>query len=201
MLKAQDKQAVFSCEVRREEWTEAAPETVKRVYGILKIKAGGKARFDILRPSEQLLVCDGKNIWMVFPEAKQVMRQNAETMKTSGQFFLDLASSIRYYSKASQVRLIPVSKEFDRRVVSALELTPKDPATAGFDKAEVWVDTSRWVVQEALLTSGGSMVRARFTHIKTATPAQVRKTPSRNLPDSIFNFKTPEGYEVFDSLF
>jgi outer membrane lipoprotein-sorting protein len=89
MVAAQEKQAVFSCEVRREEWSESTPEAVRKVRGTLKIKAVGKARFEITSPVRQLLVCDGKTLWMVMPEAKQVMRQNAESLKTSGQFFLD----------------------------------------------------------------------------------------------------------------
>ena len=201
IVKAQESQAAFFCEVRREEWAEAAPNTVRRVYGTLRIKSGGKARFEILQPAKQLLVCDGKNLWMVFPEAKQVMRQSAETLKTSGQFFLDLASSIRYYSRISQARQVPAGKDFDPRAVTCLELTPKDPAAAGFEKAEIWVDRGRWVVLQALLTSGGNLVRARFINIKTATQAQVKKNPRLNLGEGFFNYKPPEGYEVFDSLF
>jgi outer membrane lipoprotein-sorting protein len=98
------------------------------------------------------------------------------------------------------VRLVP-DKEFDKRTTSALEIVPKDAAAAGFDKVRVWVDRNRWQVLQALLTSSGSVVKARFLGIKTATKAQVRKNPALNLPNNLFTFKTPEGYEVFDSLF
>ena len=198
LLKAQASLAAFSCDVSREEVPEGAAPRLSQ--GTLKVKPGGRARFEIAKPSPQLLVSDGSTLWMALPEARQVFRQETRSLRTSGQFFLDLTSSIRYYSKNSQARLRSAGPGFDPRSTVALELTPKDPATCGFDKVVVWVDLGRWVILQGELTGSGTLVRAKFSRIHAYSLAQVKADPSKRLPDKLFHYQPPKGWEVFDSL-
>jgi outer membrane lipoprotein-sorting protein len=198
LLKAQASRAALSCEVSREEIQEGGAP--RRSQGSLKIKPGGRARFEITSPSAQMLVSDGSTLWMALPEARQVFRQETRSLRTSGQFFLDLTSSIRYYSKNSQARLRSAGPGFDPHSCVALELLPKDPTLSGFDKAVVWVDLNRWVVLQGELTSSGTLVRVKFNHIHAYSLAQVKADPSKRLPDKLFHYQPPKGWEVFDSL-
>ncbi len=200
MLKAQARQAVFSCDMEKSEYSDDSDTPDRRFTGTLRVKRGGKARYEVAEPSPQLLICDGRTLYMVLPQAKQVMEQGEAQMKTSGQFFLDLASSIRYYSKAGLARLVPVGPEFKGRDVEALQLTPRDPDSAGFDRAVFWVDLRRWVVLKAELLSGASRIEVRFTDIRAYTMEEVKKDPRKDLPDALFRYHVPDGYEVFNSL-
>ncbi len=198
LLKAQAGLAAFSCDVTREELQEGSAP--RRSRGTLKVKPGGKARFEITEPSPQLLVSDGNTLWMALPEARQVFRQETRSLRTSGQFFLDLTSSIRYYSRNSRARLRSAGPGFDPRSTVALELLPKDPALSGFDKVVVWVDLDRWLILQGELTGSGTLVRAKFSRIHAYSLAQVKAVPSRRLPDKLFHYQPPQGWEVFDSL-
>lgn len=198
LLKAQASLAAFSCDVSREEIQDGAAPRLSQ--GTLKVKPGGRARFEIAKPSPQLLVSDGSTLWMALPEARQVFRQETRSLRTSGQFFLDLTSSIRYYSKNSQARLRSAGPGFDPRSTAALELTPKDPASSGFDKVVVWVDLKRWLILQGELSGSGSLVRVKFSAIRAYSLAQVKANPARRLPDKLFHYQPPKGWEVFDSL-
>jgi outer membrane lipoprotein-sorting protein len=140
VLRAQRGQAALSCEISRE---EPGQDGMQRVSGTLKTLAGGRARLEITVPSYQLMVSDGKSLYVELAEARQVMRYDAAQLRKSGNFFLDLGSSIRHYAKASLKRLIPVGEGFDEKKVSALELMPLKPEEAGFERMRVWVDRKR----------------------------------------------------------
>jgi outer membrane lipoprotein-sorting protein len=201
MLLTQAKLGAYSCTVVREERSETDVHAEpRRVTGTLKAKPQGKARFETEGASQQLVISDGKTLWMVLPEARQAIRQDAASLKTSGQFFLDLATSIRYYARTSKVRMVDPGPEWDPKATSALELLPKDPSAAGFDRVKVWVDHKRWLAQKSELYGAGLVVSARFLDIQAPTLAEVKANPKKALPDSLFAFQPPAGWEVFDSL-
>jgi len=201
LLKTQAKVASFSCTVLREDIQELSDHSApRRVTGTLRAKPGGLARFEIKEPSAQLLVSDGKTLWMVLPEARQVFRQETKALRTSGQFFLDLTTSIRYYARNSKPRLRAPGEGFNPRNTVALELSPKDPSTCGFDRVVVWVDLKNWLVLQSELTGSGLLVRAKFKDIKAYTKQQIAADPRRGLPDKLFHYQTPKGWEIFDSL-
>jgi outer membrane lipoprotein-sorting protein len=200
LLKQQARLAAFSCTLVREEYRDSEPNAAPRVVtGTLKAKPGGRSRYEVGGPPPQQLINDGRSVWMVLPEAKQVFKQDAQALAASGQFFLDLASSIRYYAKTSLARRVPAGGGFGPEV-AAIELSPRDSASAGFDRVVVWVDQRRWQPRQAVLYGGGITVRVRFENLKSATLDDVIKDPRRRLPDSIFRYQPPKGWEVFDTL-
>lgn len=201
LLKTQSGIASFSCTVLREDFQELSDRSGPRqVTGTLKARPGGLARFEIKEPSPQLLISDGKTLWMVLPEARQVFRQETRSLRTSGQFFLDLTTSIRYYARNSTPRLRAPGSGFNPRNTVALELSPKDPASCGFDKVVLWVDLKNWLVLQSELSGSGLLVRARFKDIRAYTKEQVKADPRCGLPSKLFQYQVPKGWEVFDSL-
>src|SRR5438034_601132 len=106
VLKAQKQQASVECEIVGEEIHAGVSGTAQGVTGTLKVASGGKAWLEMTVPSHQLAVSDGKALYVEMSDVKQVMKYDAVQLKKSGNFFLDLGSSIRHYAKASLKRLI-----------------------------------------------------------------------------------------------
>lgn len=189
MLKAQEARAYFQADlVKREGPRGQRPTAISR--GLLRAAPGGRARLDIKAPSPGLIVSDGRHLWVELPEVQQVMRYNASKLRESGNFFLDLPSSIRHYSKTSLCRLIVPGVGFDPARVGALELLPLRPDRAGFQRMRVWVDERRWVILRVLLDYNGTRSDVRFNHILTGP-----RVPDGENP---FHYKPPKGFEVFD---
>lgn len=189
MLKAQEARAWFQASVvKREGPVGQSPTAVSR--GVLRAAPGGRARLDISEPSPGVIVSDGKRLWVELTEVNQVMSYDAAKLKESGNFFLDLPSSIRHYSKASQRRLIVPGEGFDPEKVSAVELLPLHPDKAGFARLQVWVEERRWVVLRVLLDYGGTRSDVRFEGIRTGA--------DKPLDEALFHYKPPKGFEVFD---
>ena len=189
MLKAQESQGWYQATVvKREGPVGVSPTTVSR--GVLRVAPGGRARLDISEPAPGGIASNGKRLWVELTEVGQVMSYDAAKLKESGNFFLDLPSSIRHYAKASQRRLIVPGPGFDAAQVSALELLPLHPDKAGFQRLQVWVDENRWVVLRVLMDYGGTRSDVRFESIQTGAKAP--------LDETLFQYKPPKGFEVFD---
>jgi outer membrane lipoprotein-sorting protein len=190
LLKAQDSQLSLECSVLKD--APSKEGEAKPISGTLKVAAGGKALLEFKEPTSQKAVSNGRTLWVQMDDVKQVMKYDAAQMRRSGNFFLDLSSSIKYYAKASTKKLIPVGKDFDPKSTAALELLPKDPKAAGFDSMQVWVDTKQWVVLQVCLRLDGADNRVRFLDI------QVAREQKKALADHWFIYKPPKGYQVFD---
>lgn len=198
MLAAQEAQAWLQAAVIKQEGPINGKKAPAISRGDLQTKAGGLARMQIHTPSAGLIVADGKRLWVELTDVDQVMKYDAHKLAASGNFFLDLTSSIRHYSKASQRRLILPGEGFDASKVTALELLPLKPEQAGFERMRVWVDDQRWVVLRVLLDYGGTRSDVRFKDIHTLSKAEVLKDPSQDLDPKLFQYQAPKGFEVFD---
>jgi outer membrane lipoprotein-sorting protein len=197
MLKALDDQAFYQADVRKEEGPSRGKPS-SRTQGRLQTAPGSKARMEIRKPSKGLMVCDGSQLWVELPDVEQVMRYDAAKLKASGNFFLDLASSVRHYSKAAYKRLILPGAGYDKDAVTALELLPKDAATAGFERLRVWVDHRRWTVLRVLMDLDGVRSDVRFSNITIIKKGEAAKDP-KLLPDpKLFVYQPPRGWELFD---
>ena len=197
ILAAQASQAFYRAEVEKAEGPVGKkPVNISR--GLLRAAPGGLARMEIREPSPGLLLSDGKHLWIELAEVQQVMEYDQAKLKASGNFFLDLASSVRHYAKAAYKRLIEPGPGFDPGSVTALELLPKKPDQAGFERMQVWVDTSRWTVLRVLMDYGGTRSDVRFSKIKIYSPAELERDPSLGPAKGLFTYKPPKGFEVFD---
>lgn len=197
LSEALEAQGAYQAEVEKAEGAVGRkPVSVTR--GTLQTLPGARSRMDIKEPSPGLVVCDGKSLWVELSEVKQVMKYDATRLIASGNFFLDLASSVRHYSHAAYKRLILPGKGFDPKLVTALELLPKEPEKAGFERMRVWVDHERWVVLRVLLDYSGTRSDVRFSQIKSVGKDALLKDPTLAPQAGAFKYKPPKGYEVFD---
>jgi outer membrane lipoprotein-sorting protein len=195
LLQAQEQQAFLSCDIVREEIQ--AQGAAQRVTGTLEVASGGRAMLLMTVPSRQLALSDGHTLWVEMSDVKQVMKYNADQLKQSGNFFLDLTSSIRHYAKLSLKRLIVPGPGFDDTKVFALEIMPLDAASAGFQSMKVWVDKDAWLVRQVELKLGGVDTRVQFENIHVVTKEQ-EENGAQTADPKLFKYQVPKGYEVYD---
>jgi outer membrane lipoprotein-sorting protein len=197
MLAAQESQAFYSAQVEKAEGPVGEkPVSISR--GQLRTAPGGLARMDINEPSPGLVLADGKKLWVELAEVQQVMLYDQAKLKASGNFFLDLASSVRHYSKAAYKRLIVPGPDFDEERVTALELLPKQADKAGFERLQVWVDHQRWTVLRVLMDYGGTRSDIRFSDITILSQDELKKAPKKGPKPDLFKYRPPKGFEIFD---
>jgi outer membrane lipoprotein-sorting protein len=193
MLEAEDHRAWLQAEVDKSEQPADLKKEPKHTLGHLVAKNGGKARLVIDAPAAGLIVADGKHLWVELPQVEQVMCYDQARLAASGNFFLDLASSIRHYAKAS------IKRRFeDASRVSALEMVPEQPRKAGFERLRIWVDDHRWVVLRVQMEYGGTRTDIRFKDIQVMSLRGLRADPGQALAGELFQYKAPKGYEVFN---
>ena len=196
VLAAQESLAWVQADIVKEERGNGQKASVSK--GQLRTKPGGLARLELSEPSKGLILADGKHLWVELPEVQQVMRYSSAKLRESGNFFLDLAPTIRHYSMASYRRLVMPGPGFDPEKVSALELQPLKPRQAGFEKLRVWVEQEHWSIIQVRLDYGGSQSLVKFSKRKSASKEAVAKDPTLDLDPKLFEYKTPKGFELFD---
>jgi outer membrane lipoprotein-sorting protein len=201
MVDAEDRREALIADITRTERRKIGEGQGKTntVKGNLVVRKGGYARLNITEPAPQRLVTNGKVLFMELPEVEQVYKLSTSKMKESGNFFLDLGGTIRFYAENSLKRLIPPGGKFDTKVVMAIELIPKDAETSGFDAMRVWVDTGRWVILRAVLESKTADVGVSFDKIQTFGLKSAKdKGYELKLDKRYFRYSPPDNFEVFD---
>ncbi|HTB23115.1 MAG TPA: outer membrane lipoprotein carrier protein LolA [bacterium] len=196
LLEAQDRRAWTRADIVKSEQTlgeKRAPSVTKGTM----VASGGRARLEISSPSPGLIVADGKFLWVELPQVGQVYRYRQSDLAASGNFFLDLASSIRHYAKDSVKRRFRPGPGYDEKRVSAFELVPTKTSAAGFERLRVWVDVRRWIVLQVQLDYGGSRSDISFTKVSVISVRGLRLDPAQKLPKDSFKYRRPKGYELF----
>jgi len=196
VLEAQDNLAWSKAEVVKEEKNGKKKPSISK--GTLYSKPGGVARLELTEPSPTLIVSDGTHLFMELTEVNQVMQYSSKKLRQSGNFFLDLAPTIRHYAKASYRRLVMPGPGFDVDRISALELQPLKPQQAGFELLRVWVDQKDWSILQVRLDFGGTQNTIKFSQRKAVTKVDMAKDPKLDLDPKLFTYKAPKGFEVFD---
>jgi outer membrane lipoprotein-sorting protein len=196
LLEASDRRAWTTAQVDKTEMNLGgkAPSPSSRS---LMTASGSRARLEIQTPAAGLIVADGKYLWVELPQVDQVYRYDQAQMAASGNFFLDLASSIRHYAKGSVKRRFRPGDGYDENRVSAFELVPLRREPGGFERMRVWVDTRRWVVLRVQLDSGGTRSDIVFSRIQVMSWRGLRADPGQALPKGIFKYTKPKAFEVF----
>ncbi len=190
LIAVQENQAWLDAKVERLDRDGQGPP--RESSGRLRVARGGKARLEIEKPELQSAISDGKALWVVLPDAKQAMKYDAAQMRASGNFFLDLGSSLEHYAEASVKRIFEPGPGFDESRVQGVELMPRAGAEAGFERLRAWVDTRAWQILKISLSLGGIETEVNFSQIKTGVG---KDAPPKMVS---FKYKAPKDYQVFD---
>jgi outer membrane lipoprotein carrier protein len=141
----------------------------------------GRMRWHYTRPSESLVVSDGKIAWIYDQAAHEVQRLPGAEGLLSGaavQFLVGRGDLLRDF----HVRAIDCDADPFR-----IELTPVEPAT--YEKLEIAADAKSGEVREtAIFDLVGNVTRISFRDVQT----------NRNPPASTFTFEPPEGVRVVE---
>jgi outer membrane lipoprotein carrier protein len=145
--------------------------------GRLWLSRPGKFRWSYEKPYQQLMVCDGKELWQFDPDLAQAMvRPAGATLQgTPAQLLTDRTSLDKHFTiegagaenGAQRVRLLPKAKDSD---FAAVEMWLKDGVP------------QRMSFHDPL----GGVSDVEFTEVRTNTP----------LDAGLFRFDPPKGTEV-----
>lgn len=155
-------------------------ELLQTSSGRLWLSRPGKFRWSYEKPYEQLMVCDGKTLWLFDPDLAQVtVRPAGATLHgTPAQLLSDRSALEKHFKvedagmdgKSRRVRLLPKSKDSD------------------FQSVELWLKDGvpqRMRFQDPL---GGSS-DVRFTEVRT----------NAAIAPMQFTFEIPKGVEVIST--
>ncbi len=146
--------------------------------GVFRLSRPGKFRWDYEVPYEQSIIADGRDLWIVDPELRQITQQ-WQRSALKGTPALLLAEDVEVESQFEVVEL------GERQGLEWLELTPRDP-DAQF-------------VQVLLAFEGNALQRMemadKFGQISRFRFYELVRNPK--LDPKVFNFEKPPGYDMF----
>jgi outer membrane lipoprotein carrier protein len=150
--------------------------------GQVYFRKPGRMRWEFVEP-EQLLVSDGKFLWLYQPSEKQVIKtpfESAFRSNTPASFLLGIGRIDQDFTAS----LTGETKE-----TYSLRLLPKkDPEAIG--SLDLEVHTKTFDITQATITDPlGNTTRLQFSNID-------RKAP---LNDSLFRFTIPPGVDIVDA--
>ncbi|HXY67843.1 MAG TPA: outer membrane lipoprotein carrier protein LolA [Gemmatimonadales bacterium] len=140
------------------------------------------------RPAGDLIVADGKVLWVYLPSSapKQAVRTNLTGKPgESADFVAEFLDHPRDRFTVSYVRPDTVAA----READVLSLVPRT-ANVPYQRALIWVDRADSLVRRVEITEGsGSLRRLTFDHLRV----------NAAIPASAFRFTPPSGVRIVDA--
>ena len=153
---------------------------IQNSSGTMALSRPGKFRWQYAAPAEQLIVTDGRTLWLYDEDLKQVTVRPAEEA-------LQGTPAALLSQKKTLTETFTVSDEGDADGVKKLKLMPKSK-DSDFQDVSLWLRDGSPVRMVFRDTLGGS-TDISFTQAKTNT----------KLNAGLFRFVPPKGVEVIDS--
>jgi len=138
-----------------------------------------------LEVAGQKVICDGKTIWTVIPDAEEVQINTV----SDGDNAFSPTKMLSTYSEKYKSKLIPKVTDLNGVNVYALELTPNEKKN--FDKVNLFVNKDKMQLYAiSIYDQGGSVYTYTITKFTSDVPVK----------DSDFVFSNTEfpGYELID---
>ena len=152
------------------------------VQGKVKIKKPGKMKLVYGAPDTQILISDGKNLWLYVPEEEQATKVPVESIYSSNTPALFLAGKGKL---AQSFNVESVSQENQNILVT---LVPKSEEQ-GLARLVLQADKKNYQIT-------GSTV---YDKLGNRTEIQFKRTRiNREIPEEQFQLKTPPGVEILD---
>jgi outer membrane lipoprotein-sorting protein len=173
--------ADFSLSIQRPKLKAAESSKEEVMQGKLMLK-GKKFKISV---NDQLLICDGENLWTYIPTAKEVQisaYEESDEVFSPARIFSQYKSRFQYQIKERKV--------WNGKAVTVIELAPLDKKAAFFKVDLGLDDANRQILEFKVYDKSG--IRYTYT-IKTQSLDQI-------LPDQQFTFDARKypGVEVVD---
>lgn len=161
---------------------ENAEANINEITNGKVLVSGDKYKLEI---AGQKVLCDGKTIWTIIPDAEEVQVNNV----SDGDNAFSPTKMLTTYSEKYKSKLIPRVNELNGVNVHALELTPNEKKN--FDKVNLFVNKDKMQLYAiSVFDQSGSVYTYTITKFVTDVPVK----------NADFTFSSAEypGYEVID---
>ena len=158
-----------------------AMEITDSASGRAFFKRSGKMRWEYETPDRQMIITDGKTLWVFRPDDNQVMIGKAPSFFEGGKGYSFLSDM-----KVIRQKFNMVLEKETQEGFFVLKLLPREKT---YDIVEIYLWISRKtfdVVRIVTYNSYGDETRIVFNNVQL----------KQNLDDSLFSFEVSEGVEV-----
>lgn len=166
----------------------ASPQVVK---GTAVIKKKDKFKIHYTEPQEQIIISDGKTIWVYTPAMQQVIKQTVESANVDAKLYTDMGNSIAYFARNSKTTLTEDDVNYN------LVMAPSKDKGIMYDEITARIDKKTLDPVFMGLKYEGAATEVTFTDTVNYTEAQAEGIAE--LMNKNFNFTAPEGVEVIEA--
>ena len=176
-----EKVSTFEADFTQRSYVKMMNQT-QSVKGTVKIKKPGKMKWVYGAPDTQILISDGKNLWLYVPEEEQATRVPVESIYSSNTPALFLAG------KGKLTRSFNVESVSEENQNILVTLVPKNE-DQGLARLILHADKKNYqITGSTVYDKLGNKTEIRFSQIRI----------NREIPEEQFQLKTPPGVEILD---
>ena len=177
-----EQQALDSIQQQYEKVSTFEADFTHSVKGTVKIKKPGKMKWGYGAPDTQILISDGKNLWLYVPEEEQATRVPVESIYSSNTPALFLAGK----GKLTRSFNVESVSEENRNIL--VTLVPKNE-DQGLARLILHANKKNYqITGSTVYDKLGNKTDIRFSRIRI----------NREIPEEQFQLKTPPGVEILD---
>ena len=176
-----EKVSTFEADFTQRSYVKMKNQT-HSVKGTVKIKKPGKMKWVYGAPDTQILISDGKNLWLYVPEEEQATKVPVESIYSSNTPALFLAG------KGKLTRSFNVESVSQENQNILVTLVPKNE-DQGLARLILHADKKNYqITGSTVYDKLGNKTEIRFSRIRI----------NREIPEEQFQLKTPPGVEILD---
>jgi outer membrane lipoprotein carrier protein len=176
-----EKVLTFEADFTQRSYVKMMNQT-QSVKGTVKIKKPGKMKWVYGAPDTQILISDGKNLWLYVPEEEQATKVPVESIYSSNTPALFLAG------KGKLTRSFNVESVSQENQNILVTLVPKNE-DQGLARLILHADKKNYqITGSTVYDKLGNKTEIRFSRIRI----------NREIPEEQFQLKTPPGVEILD---
>ena len=176
-----EKVSTFEADFTQRSYVKMMNQT-QSVKGTVKIKKPGKMKWVYGAPDTQILISDGKNLWLYVPDAAQATKVPVESIYSSNTPALFLAG------KGKLTRSFNVESVSQENQNILVTLVPKNE-DQGLARLILHADKKNYqITGSTVYDKLGNKTEIRFSQIRI----------NREIPEEQFQLKTPPGVEILD---
>ena len=176
-----EKVSTFEADFTQRSYVKMMNQT-HSVKGTVKIKKPGKMKWVYGAPDTQILISDGKNLWLYVPEEEQATKVPVESIYSSNTPALFLAG------KGKLTRSFNVESVSQENQNILVTLVPKNE-DQGLARLILHADKKNYqITGSTVYDKLGNKTDIRFSRIRI----------NREIPEEQFQLKTPPGVEILD---
>ena len=176
-----EKVSTFEADFTQRSYVKMMNQT-QSVKGTVKIKKPGKMKWVYGAPDTQILISDGKNLWLYVPEEEHATKVPVESIYSSNTPALFLAGK----GKLTRSFNVESVSEENRNIL--VTLVPKNE-DQGLARLILHADKKNYqITGSTVYDKLGNKTEIRFSRIRI----------NREIPEEQFQLKTPPGVEILD---